>query len=171
MSSSQDFSGNCIIQNLCQKKRMDLGAHSVPLENLHKVIYSSWMFNRAVKSPCQSIQSGFWNSIRAEMASSWLQHLSQIPRGHQSLQQLHCLQGNLWGVMEAFFPSTAPPADFSWGRDDLSPCDLGFSVFTLTTTVVHFPSGSKEFCFSAAVEQLLIVSTKYISVPKFRLLL
>lgn len=73
--------------------------------------------------------------------------------------------------MEAFFPSTAPPADFSLGRDDLSPCDLGFNVFTLTTTVLHFPSGSKEFYLSATVEQLLVVRTKYISVPKFRLLL
>lgn len=68
-------------------------------------------------------------------------------------------------------PSTTPPADFSLGRDDLSPCDLGFNVFSLTTTVVDFPRGSKEFCLSATVEQLLIVRTKYISVPKFRLLL
>lgn len=73
--------------------------------------------------------------------------------------------------MEAFLPSTAPPADFSLGRDDLSPWDLGFSAFTLITTVVRFPSGSKEFCFTATAEQLLIVCTKYISVPKFRLLL
>lgn len=93
VSSSQDPSGNCIIQNLCKKEWMGLGVHSVPLENLHKRIHSSWMLNPPVKSPCQSIWSGFWDSIRAEMASSWLQHLSQIPWGHQSLQQLHCLQG------------------------------------------------------------------------------
>lgn len=73
--------------------------------------------------------------------------------------------------MEAFLPSAVPPADFSLGRDDLSPRDLGFNVFTLTTTVVHFPSRAKEFCFSATVELLLIVCTKCTSVPKFRLLL
>lgn len=73
--------------------------------------------------------------------------------------------------MEAFLPSTVPSADFSLGRDDLSPWDLGFNVFNLTTTVVYFPSRGKEFCFTAAVEQLLIVRTKHICVPKFRLLL
>lgn len=73
--------------------------------------------------------------------------------------------------MQVFLPSAAPPADFSLGRDDLSPCDLGISVITLKTTLLHFPSGGKEFCFSVSVEQLLIVRTKYISVPKFRLLL
>lgn len=78
---------------------------------------------------------------------------------------------NVWRVMEAFLPSTASPADFSLGRDNLSPWDLGFNAFTLITTVVRFPSGGKEFCFTATVEQLLIVCTKYISVPKFRLLL
>lgn len=73
--------------------------------------------------------------------------------------------------MEAFVPSAVPPADFSLGRDDLSPRGLAFNVFTLTTAVVHFPCRGREFCFSVAVEQLLIVCTKYISVPKFRLLL
>lgn len=149
MSSSQDPPGTFMIQNLHKKEWTGLRGCSVPLENLQKIKYYSRLFHPPAKSPCQSIQSGFWGGVRAETTSSLLQ--PQIPGGHLSLQQPHCLQR----IMEAFLSSTAPPADFSLGRDDLSPCDLGFNIFTLIVTVVRFPSGKKKFCFTATVEQLL----------------
>lgn len=170
--SSQDLPGTCMIQNLCKKEWTGLGGHSVPLENLQNVIYYSRLFHAPMKPPCQSMQSGFWSSSGAE-TNSWPPHccsiFSQIPGGHLSLQQPHCLQGNPvnGGISSPYSPSWRFFIVKGWSK----LMWLAIQYFYPNSNSSALTKWKKSFASLSLLNSCLIVRTNYISVPKFRLLL